>query len=187
MRELKKAYQGVGDILVRYWTIYGGVAAMARSPYMHVSILLTALTANSWINEKWWFTVISVLPNLLGFTLGGFAIFLGFGEEKFREVISGADSLEAEDYSPYLSVSSTFLHFVMVQIAALLWALVASALYFDWPDPRLVVFGRALGLLGAVVGYWLFLYSICLASAAGMAIFRVAGWYEAFQTLNRRS
>jgi hypothetical protein len=82
-------------------------------------------------------------------------------------------------------VSATFLHFVVVQVAALLWALVGSALYFDLPEPGLAVVGTMLGMLGGLVGYWLLFYSICIGVAAGVAIFRVTGWYDAFLTRNR--
>lgn len=185
MGEIRKAYKGVNDVLSRYWAIYGGRAALLRSPYFHFSVALTAVTFNSWFYEKWWLTVISVLPNLLGFTLGGFAIFLGFGDEKFKQIISGTSATESRDFSPYLSVSATFLHFVVVQVTALLWALVASALNFDLPGKDLSLIGRWLGLVGSAVGYWLFFYSIFLAIAAAIAIFRVAGWYDRFQSGNR--
>lgn len=185
MQEISQTYRGVCEVLGRYWAIYGGLGALLCSPYFHLSILLTVVTANSWLNEKWWFTTISVLPNLLGFTLGGFAIFLGFGDEKFKAAIAGGHAGETQSFSPYLSVSATFLHFVIVQVAALLWALVGSALYFDLRDPGLAVVGKVLGMVGGLVGYWLLLYSICVGVAAGVAIFRVAGWYDAFQTRNR--
>ncbi len=185
MQETRKAYRGICEVLGRYWTIYGGLGALLRSPYFHLSLLLTAVTADSWLHEKWWSTAISVLPNLLGFTLGGFAIFLGFGDEKFKAVIAGTDPEESEGFSPYLSVSATFLHFVVVQVTALLWALVGSALYFELPDPRLAFVGRVLGVLGGAIGYWLLLYSICVGAAAGISVFRVAGWYDAFQTRGR--
>jgi hypothetical protein len=185
MQKTRQVYRDVRDILGRYWAIYGGLAALLRSPYFHLSIVLTAVTAESWLYDRWWSTSISILPNLLGFTLGGFAIFLGFGDEKFKAIIAGNEPGEVRRFSPYLSVSAAFLHFVVVQVAALLWALVASALYFDLPDARLAAIGSLFGILGGAVGYWLLLYSLCVAVAAGVAIFRVASWYDSYQTNSR--
>jgi len=187
MQSTRQTYRDVWEVIGRYWAIYGGLAALLRSPYFHLSVVLTAMTADSWLYDRWWTTTISILPNLLGFTLGGFAIFLGFGDEKFKEIIAGNDPGESRHSSPYLSVSATFLHFVVVQVAALLWAIVASALHFDPPDSRVAFVGQLLGILGGALGYWLLLYSICVAVAAGFAIFRVAGWYDSYQTARNRS
>lgn len=175
-------YLGLIDVLRRYWRIYGGLPAMLRSPFVHLSIVLTALTAQTWLYERWWLTVIAILPNLLGFTLGGFAVFLGFGDDRFRQMIAGSHPDEPEPFSPYLGVSATFLHFVLVQILALLWALTASSLYFDLPDGKLALVGSVLGHCGGAVGYWLFLYGLFSGAAAAIAIFRVAGWYDAYRS-----
>lgn len=184
--DAKKTYRGVAKAIGRYWAVYGGRSAVLRSPFFHVSFVLLLLTANTWLYTKWWEDVASVVPNLLGFTLGGFAIFLGFGDEKFKSEIAGNDPFEESDDSPYLVVSSTFLHFVFVQMIALLWALAAKGLHFDLPVPEIAYPVKIIGLFGSAVGYWLFLYGICLAAAAGLAIFRVAGWYDRFQTVERR-
>lgn len=182
MATLKGSYRGVWKVIDRYWRIYGGFHALLRSPFFHVSAVLLVLTVELWWRGPWWNDVTSVLPNLLGFTLGGFAIFLGFGDEKFKEVIAGVGSENASSHSPYLGVSATFLHFVLVQIVALLWAIAAKGLHFDLPWPSVMPYMRALGVIGDIIGYWLFLYGICLAAAAGIGIFRVAGWYDEYQT-----
>ncbi len=184
MAQETNPYRGVFESVLRYWRIYGGWRDLLRSPYFHVSVVLVAVTADSWINYKWWLTVTAVVPNLLGFTLGGFAIFLGFGDERFKTTIAGNDAGD-DDHSPYLMVSATFMHFVVIQILALLWAVAGGALYFDLPWPQLSGLFRWLGVLGGLVGYWLFIYGVCLAAAAGFAIFRVAGWYDEFQTRSR--
>jgi hypothetical protein len=124
-------YKGVADILKKYWTIYGGLPSLLCSPYVHFSVLITIFTFHYWYNYAWWTQAISVLPNLLGFTLGGFAVFLGFGSDKFKELISGQTASSGS--SPYLSISVTFLHFVLVQLAALLWAIIASTVHFNPP------------------------------------------------------
>jgi hypothetical protein len=104
------------------WRITGGWRSTFRSGDFWITLGVTVLCFNFWRNDIWWDQVISVLPNLLGFTLGGFAIFLGFGSESFKTMLSDEDELK----SPYVSVSAAFLMFVAFQVLALLYALVAK-------------------------------------------------------------
>ncbi|EXI72687.1 MAG TPA: hypothetical protein PK440_07865 [Candidatus Accumulibacter phosphatis] len=41
MQKTRQVYRDVRDVLGRYWAIYGGLAALLRSPYFHLSIVLT--------------------------------------------------------------------------------------------------------------------------------------------------
>lgn len=184
MSSLKGGYKSVATIIIRYWRVYGGLPALVTSPYFHASFVLLLLTSHTWYATPWWETVIAVLPNLLGFTLGGFAVFLSFGDDRFKSALAGSDPLD-NSHSPLITVSTTFMHFVIVQIVALLWALVAKALHFDLSWPEIAKITTVIGLVGDLLGYWLFLYGICLAGASGVAIFRVAGWYDRFQTSNK--
>ncbi|MES2296812.1 MAG: hypothetical protein V4582_07195 [Pseudomonadota bacterium] len=165
-------------MLMKAWAITGGWSSNARSIDFWLAVLVWALCYHFWATDAWWDQVLSVIPNLLGFTLGGFAIFLGFGSDTFRELISDADEFK----SPYISTSAAFLVFVAMQLIALLFALAAKGLYFptpiwlkSWED--ILHLGR-LGSSG--VGYFLFVYSIALAFRAAMRIFRLSRWYHAF-------
>lgn len=179
-----REYRAICGLLVRYWQIYGGWPALFRSPYFHFAILLAGISSQTWLTPGWWEQVLDVNPNLLGFTLGGFAIFLGFGDERFKALISGVDPEEAESYSPYLEICATFLHFILVQWLAILAALFCRALYIPVP----VSFAPALLWLevGRVImwalSYGIFLYSITLLGATAIAMFRITETYDAFHT-----
>lgn len=180
-----KQYAGVWKILSRYWFVYGGWAALRASPYVHWSLVVSVLCAGFWFERDWSGQALQVLPNLLGFTLGGFAVFLGFGDEKFRQLITGSkkDDNGADKSSPYLNMSVTFLHFVLVQVAALLWAIIAAAMhsiYIPLPESLSGV-GLVFRACGDGVGYWLFVYSILSAAAAAIAVFRTAWWFDSWQ------
>ncbi|SEL32112.1 hypothetical protein SAMN05216387_10893 [Nitrosovibrio tenuis] len=181
-------YAGVISILNRYWTIYGGIRALITSPYAHFALLLSILTGDFWLHHEWWDQPIIVLPNLLGFTLGGFAVFVSFGDEKFKALIAGNDPNGNGRNSPYLNISVTLLHFVLFQLIALVWAVVTNALHFDapaWLDCCSHVFLR-LEPIGNGIGYWLFLYSICTAVAAALNIFRLTFIFDAFVTRSKQ-
>lgn len=175
-------YKGAASNFARYWRAYGGRGALLRSPYLHLAGLLLVATYATWSAKDWWDQVISVLPNLLGFTLGGFAVFLGFGDEKFRSLLAEPDEDELDAPSLYVKLCATFVHFILVQVIALLSAILAKSwwFFFAWPDSvRLVI--PWMNLIGGALGYGLFLYAVTSVLAATMHVFRIANFYEAHQ------
>lgn len=188
MGRLTKAYKGAAKLIGQYWTTYGGWNDLLVSPYLHVSLLLAVITYGTWTESSWWDQVLTIVPSLLGFSLGTLAIFLGFGSERFRDVISGKRSDAMDKVSPYMLVTAAFTHFIVVQIAAVTVAVVSAAL-FKLPGPAqdsvfFVANDTGRTVLWAV-GYWLFLYALCLAGASVLAVFRIAGWYDAHRTKER--
>lgn len=183
----KNEGHGLRAILSVYWQAYGGWRAIYASPFFFLSIVLLVLTVRFWFVDQWWDQTLSVMPNLLGFTLGGFAVFLGFGDEKFKSLIAGQDGATPGESSPYMEVCSAFLHFVLIQVFALIAAVIAKALYFvpeGWLASIWTFVSPVRWIVGGL-GYWLFLYGICLAAAAAIAIFRVAFWFDQYQTANK--
>jgi len=176
-------YKGVFSIYARYWNAYGGFSALVRSFYLHAALVITLICANIWINPGWWDQVTSILPNVLGFTLGGFAIFISFGDDKFRQLLAEPETTEDDTPTAYVKLCSTFVHFIIIQIVALLVAIIAKAVHFPWesaPD----LFKLALPWLNGVaglLGYALFVYALTSALAATMHVFRIASMYESYQ------
>ena len=169
-------YSGVGEIFKRYWAAYGGLRALLLSPYFHLSLVLLGITSSYWLNKSWWDQPLAIVPNLLGFSLGGLAMFLSFGDDKFRAMLAEGTNVAK---SPYIQVCATFAHFIVLQISALLIALVAKALDFpyDWPLSWQAYIGIFTKVFYAI-GFLLFLYAVTSMLAATMAVFRVCSWYE---------
>jgi hypothetical protein len=121
----------------------------------------------------------AIIPSLLGFSLGGFAVFVGLSDEGFRAWLSTTSS--KTNAPPFLSVSSTFVHFIIIQIISLLAAIVASSLDFNynWPKAMEPII-YAGNLLYACIGYFLFLYAIVSMIAATLSLFRVVTWYQIY-------
>lgn len=160
------------------WQIVGGWSEVIRSGHFWTAVILWVICIPTWTTPEWWKDSISVLPSLLGFTLGGFAIFLGFGSDSFKEMISSENEKEAQ----YLSVSAVFLTFVGVQVLGLLWAIACAATWQptpSWLSPMsdILYHGR---LFFWGIGYLLFLYGIVLAFHAALRIFRLSRWYNSF-------
>jgi uncharacterized membrane protein len=173
-------YKGVFSIFSRYWVAYGGWRALFRSPYLHFAALMMLPTAPFWLYRTWFDQVISVVPSLLGFSLGGLAMFLSFGDEKFKTLMAARGS--SASVSLYMGICSSFVHFIMVQIIALVCAVVFKSLAFDLPGTYcfsgyLVLGGYAFSMFA----YLLFLYSITSMAAATMAVFRLTSIYAVYQ------
>lgn len=189
-------YVGVADIFRQYWKAYGGLSELLHSFYLHIALILLALTLNTWISPicqngsscvAWWDQSISVLPNLLGFTLGGFAIFIGFGDEKFRALLAEP---EADEKLPtvYVELCASFVHFILIQILALTLAVIAKSWWFyaSWMEPLRNILPWLNGIIGAI-GYGFFLYALMSLLAATMHVFRIAGLYAAHQKIQSSS
>jgi hypothetical protein len=184
LKYLPKEYGGVADILTCYLSYYGGLIAIARSPYFHVALILLLPTAGIWSVPGWWDLPIGILPNLISFTLAGYALFMGFGDEKFRRLMAGS---KVED-APMLVMSATFTHFIIIQVIAVILAIVAKArpvtallglfhiTALDSGAPHII-------RLTLGTGFWLlsfavFLYSICCIVATTLSVFRVTRWFN---------
>lgn len=164
------------------WENMGGMRQLLKSFDFRLAIVATLLCWPAWITCGWWEGPISVVPSLLGFTLGGFAIFLGFGSDQFKELIASEDEAKSE----YLSVSSAFLFIVATQVLALLYAIISQALWI--PTPRLLGFLiPALPYLNSaawMIGYFLYIFGVILSLRAAIRIFRVSRWYNSFLVAN---
>lgn len=185
-----KAYRGTLDIFGRYWAAYGGARSLARSFYLHIAIVLLLMTVHTWLAPVcdkegvctgWWEQSLSVLPNLLGFTLGGFAIFMSFGDDRFRSLLA-MPSKDPGKPTVYVEVCSAFVHFIVVQVLALIFAVLAKSwvFYAAWMNP-VREFLPYLNAIGGFFGYGLFLYAITSVLAATMQVFRISNAYSKHQ------
>jgi hypothetical protein len=187
LRDLKRSYSGVAEIFARYWTAYGGAKAVFLSPYLHASMVLTTLLGHLWVDAAWWGDAIASLPTMIGFAIGAYAIVLGFGDEKFRSLLTQRRDGKT---SPYVTISASLAHFIVVQLVALIAALIGKGLDFGLREDQGVgalVF-RAVGSvdfvhewiapIGNFLGFALFIYAILTALATAMAIFRLTTLLE---------
>lgn len=151
------------DDIKHYWSAYGGSGCFIKSPYLWIaffsSLLVMTCAKECW---SWPSLAVSVLPNMLGFTLGGYAVMLGFGDKKFQNCIKGPE--DTGQTSPYLFMSASLLHFILFQILSLLVSIFCQAI-----DVNIIV---------SFLGCWLFLYSIFLAIAASFSIFFFSRMYD---------
>lgn len=77
-----------------------------------------------------------------------------------------------------MDACTAFVHFIFLQIIALLIALIAKAYSSILPEylPKVSL------VTMSAIGYFIFIYSIYCTLAAVFAIFRVADWFDNYIT-----
>jgi len=163
MSEKKSSYTSLIKVFKLYWVSYGGYDALVKSPYLHVALvfglfLFLGADKDDGIAKQ----ALQVFPNLLGFTLGGYALLVGFGDRGFHRMLS--ETSVGKGVSIMQSVSATFVHFLLLQSAALM---IAIFQVFIW-NPRFIM------LFGSI----LFIYALISIVALVMAVFRYSNWYS---------
>lgn len=144
-----------------------------------------------WINNssKYITLSLSILPSLLGFALGGYAVWLAIGDQKLKKLLSDLSEDQSKDEpSDFMSVNATFVHFIVLQIIALIYILFLQAnsvhqiilfirKYYVFSD-CLNHFLSSMSILASGIGFFLFIYSISTMLAATFAVFKIARWSD---------
>lgn len=143
----------------RYWKLYGGWRALLRSPYIYLAAIFAVALFPFWkpcAEPTWADMSISILPSLMGFSIAGMAIMLAFSHPQSLQAITQ----KGKDDSYFLKMGANLCHFLVVQVFALLLAILAKA----WGGGGLLSF----------LGVFALSYAILLALAAAGQLFNTA-------------
>lgn len=147
--------------IYRYWKLYGGFKALLLSPYFQLSIvfgLIIPHLLHAYNNVA--ATAISIVPCLLGFSVGAMAILLAFSSSKIFPLIAE----EGHERSLFMNMVTSFVHFIIVQAVCLCLAVLSTFAPKFFP-------------LKVAVGIMVF-YAIFTAVSVGMHLFGVALIYN---------
>src|ERR1700730_18502873 len=75
---LSDDWSGTKETLRIYWKVYGGSRALFRSPAFLFSIIISTFCFPIWTGNLSAGYVFSIVPNLLGFSIGAMAVVLAF-------------------------------------------------------------------------------------------------------------
>lgn len=165
--------------LKTYFSDYGGISAVIGSPLFLLSAMISLISYNMWLNREWTDLSMSVIPNLLGFSLGTYALLFSLISPRIRLALK---SLRNKNNVRYLDeMNATFLHFIMMQVICFIWAfLYKQSLFVDISKyvahiaPSKINIFPALSIAGSAIGVCLLLYSILLVIAASITVYRIA-------------
>ena len=141
------AYDGIRQVFKDYWTAYGGWRALFHSGYFHLAIILTVCLSPRWLSVDWPDDVIDVIPSVLGFSLGGYAMLLAFGDRSFLRMLS--EPVEPNKASYFVELNASFVHFIILQTITIFLALIGKAYVSSSASPLQLAF--------AALSYMLFL------------------------------
>lgn len=158
--------QGIVKTLNAYWRGYGGIFALLSSAYLWAAFAL-ALGATLWgkSDQVVWAEIASnLIPSLLGFTLGGYALLVGIGNDRLRDAMRQGDE-PGQEPSPYIRFNAAFVHFLNLQILSLIFYLVARVFSIDnvWFN---------------FIASWVVYYAVFSVLAAVLALFTLADTYD---------
>jgi uncharacterized membrane protein len=110
---------------------------------------------------------VGVLPNLLGFTVGALAIVLAFSSASVFNTLAE----RGEPQSFYMKLTASLIHFILVQVLALVTAIAARII----ESPRL-----------DVLALFLLFYAVLVTFAAGIQLFLTAIIYNAKASIDEK-
>lgn len=160
-------FKGVGEIFAAYWSAYGGLNELAQSAYLQFAIVLTIVLYPRWSGDDWPSDVLTIVPSILGFSLGGYAMLLAFGDRAFLRLL--AEPIENRKTSFFVELNASFVHFIILQTISIILALVGITYVGLIKHVAFIIFSG--------VSYLMFLYALTAAVAATMAVFRVVTLY----------
>lgn len=165
--------------LKRYLRAYGGWMAVFGSPLFLTSLVVTSLSYSNWLTQDWMESTKSLLPNLLGFSLGSYSIIFSLVTSRIKRAMKA--SLGSTGVSRLEEVNATFFHFIFVQVIALLWAflyqgtaITDTVVYFSHSFPFGLKLLKVARIGGSFIGYLLLIYSFILVIGSALAVYRLA-------------
>lgn len=177
--KLPASYKGLWTPLSRYWADYGGWRDLLRSPFFHLSLIVTAGSYTAWLDPKWVELPLSLLPNLLGFSLGAYTLIFSLADER---LLAALNAPKAGDKPTNLRIiNATFLHFILVQTNAIIFALINRSSFFidiialiKTDIINMYSVRRVLTASAGAFGYFLTIYAVVLLIGAALAAYRLA-------------
>jgi hypothetical protein len=133
-----------------------------------MSLLLTVVCYLFWAPQVYAADIaVSVLPSLLGFTVGALAIVLAFSSASVFETLAE----KGEPGSFFIKLTASLIHFILVQVLALVSAIAAKIIEAPGVD---------------VLVLFLLFYAVLVTLAAGLQLFLTAIIYNASASMDAK-
>jgi hypothetical protein len=154
-----------------YWKYYGGFRAIIKSWYFFVSLIIVLCLIIFLYNDDnpplWYAYNLSLIPILLGFSLGGYSFLLALSDKKFLSLFIDPYNSQKNYLSPFKELNATFIHFILIQFMAIFIGLIGSLFNFT----NIVFF---------TLGLFALFYALMTGIAATMGIFKISLLYGEF-------
>ena len=165
--KIKEEYDSLKNNFSDYKALFGTIDETLYSPYFHFACVLSIITV--WVPEKtteWQSIAQDILPDMLGFSLGGYAVLISFGDTKFRQYLAKKKP-NGGNNSLFMLLNGVFVHFIIAQLLAIIIAVLLSTLNID-------------NIIINIIGCTVFYYAISFCVAVAFEIKTVGKWYQSF-------
>lgn len=165
--KIKEEYEYIQREFSDYIEYFGSLKDIIYTPYFHLAIFFSTVSVFLSENPSEWLRyAIEVVPSLLGFSLGGYAILISFGDQDFRKYLA-TKKVNGNNNSIFLILNGTFLHFIIMQVSAL--TISTLFLVLDIKKPIL-----------NFMGCTFFYYTLIFCVAVAFEIKTLSKWYKKF-------
>jgi hypothetical protein len=159
---------------------YGGWGTLFSSGYFRLALVLSACLWPLFGGGKWAEFAVGIIPVVLGLTLAGAAILTTIGGDAFRARLAQVPGSTGQE-APILELLSNFIVAMIVQLCALIYALIFQAKPFEavW----LKSFGMPasaadrINIVAGGIGSVLLVYAILLILGAAFTVRALATVY----------
>ena len=150
---------------------YGGALSFICSGYVWIAIVCAALSWKNIQSEEWASIAINTLPTLAGFSIAAYAIFFSVLSDSDRKALMPPHK-NLGGRSPFLVLVSAVSHAVLIQLLAILIAIIFKSksipIVAGWEERS-----ERFNTIVSTIGWFLTLYGIILVAASVLSIFRI--------------
>lgn len=179
----KAQYAGLKSAFGRYWAGYGRWRAVWTSPIFHLSLLVNLICYRMWVDHSWVSLTLSLLPSILGFSLGTYALVFSLLTSRIKVALKALITDSGVSFLDELN--SLFMHFLVCQTIAIVFAIIyPSSIIFD----AIVLIGgdrhfaqeviSYLAPIGGAIGCLLLVYALFSVATAALVVYRLAAVVE---------
>ena len=166
LSSIKEEYLFLYNDFKDYIYYFGPLKDILRTPYFHFSLVMALITgifaseSNIWAEHA-----LSMLPDILGFYIGGYAIIITFGDNEFRKFLVKAKTSDGK--SILLVINGAFIHFIMAQTLSIVLAYIVNSIGIE-------------NLFANIILSLPFFYSLVFCVAIAFEIKTISKWYKKF-------
>lgn len=150
---------------------YGGIRGALRSSYFYLSLATSVACWRFTTSDEWAEKALDILPTLAGFTIAAYAVIFSVLDEKSRKTLGSPEPLLG-GRSPLLMLISSISHGIIVQVMAIISALIFLSKPFPTPI-GCEKFALTVNISTGFAGLFLLNYGIFLIIASIMSIYRL--------------
>lgn len=149
-----------------YIYYFGPLKDIFKTPYFHFSLVMAFITGVFASEPSIWAEhALSMLPDVLGFSIGGYAIIITFGDNEFRKFLVKAKTSDGK--SILMVINGAFIHFIMAQTLSIILAYIVNSINIE-------------NLFVNIILSLPFFYSLVFCVAIAFEIKTISKWYKKF-------